>query len=143
MNSINEIAENLIRGAKSGLSEMSFVKAYRGSPARIPLDGFLAVVSVGAVSRRKCFIGGVCSNGLKGDLYSADMRVTLHAPCSAGGEALSLKALELSDELRDADSEGYIQDISISGIAYDNKNLSVYRDVVASISYLLCEVENE
>jgi hypothetical protein len=140
MNNITEVADDIVRRARAGLYGIRFIKAYRKEYAERPPEDFLAVVNLEKVESSRSFIGDVCCNGLRGEAFNAELRISLFAPYDEGGEALGLRALSLCDALRNADNNGYIEELYITGVNYDKNSITIYRDIVVRLGYFICEV---
>ena len=138
MNRIEEIADQLVSGAKESTENIKFIKSYKYSPAETPVRGYLAVVEAANVKQKRRFLGGLFREGLKGEAYTAELWLSVYCPKGLSGAGLSEKTLELANALKNADTAGYIKSIKIEGIAYSENSAAVYRKIRVGLGFVLC-----
>lgn len=141
MTEIEAAVESLIRKTKKRpeLSAVRFIKAYREAEAETPVSGYLAVVSIESVSKSRSFLGDDVGNGLKGEKFTAVVKVKIYAPHFEKGQDLTGIAGVFCSCVKEADEEDVIEDISFSPVGFDQQLNAVYRCCNLSIGFYLCQ----
>lgn len=141
MTEIEEIVDSLITKTKETpeLSSVRFIKAYRESEAETPVSGYLAVVSVESVSKSKGFLGDDVASGLKGERFSALVRVKIYAPHYEKGQDLTGISGIFCSSVKKADTDDVIEGISFSPAGFDQQLNAMYRCCNLSIGFYLCQ----
>lgn len=136
-NSITQLVQK-IKNTKA-LSECIFVKGHKGTECANPLLNYTIVVSVCDIESSSQFIGESVGENLNGSIVNIGVKFRIYAPKKSGGDALLEKAVNLSSTIKNCDDQNLCQGIEVSGIAFDSDMLTVYRDVVAKLSFCLYE----
>ncbi len=141
MTQIEDNINALIKSMKKQeeLSLYTFVKGFSACDHPNPLDSYLIAVSTLDTKVTTEFLGDSVGKNLKGNIVNADLKFRVYAPKHDGGDGLLSLCCTLSDVLRRCDTNKVCEDVKVSGISFDNDANTVYRDVVASLSFCLCE----
>lgn len=141
MTEIENIVDELIVKAKkdSGLSGVRFIKAYREDQVETPVSGYLAVVSIDSMSQSKSFLGDDVKNGLKGEKFTALVKVKIYAPHYEKGQDLTGISGIFCSSIKNADDEDVIEEISFSPVGFDQQINAMYRCCNVSIGFYLCQ----
>ncbi|MGN1468292.1 MAG: hypothetical protein ACI4W1_08290 [Ruminococcus sp.] len=141
LNEIEEIVDRLIVKAKgdSELSKVRFVKAYKEKEAETPVSGYLAVVSIESMTQTKSFLGNAVNQGLKGEKYTADVKVKIYAPNYEDGQDLTGIAGIFCNSIKNADDKNVIEEVCFEPIGFDENMNAMYRPCNVKIGFYLCE----
>lgn len=141
MNQIENQIDQIILGLKSmeSLGEVRFVREYGVNKTELPISGLLAVVSVTDMAQSKEYIGGYVASGLKGEQYSAKAEIRVYAPATENGNGLSEVVSEMLVGLKNADSQGIIQNLNAYSIQFDADMNAIYRTICFDVEFCLCE----
>ena len=134
---INELVKSI--KADKSLSGHCFVKGFSATEHPNPLCGYLIAISTLDTQVGTRFVGDNVGSNLKGSILNATVKFRVYAPKNEGGDGLLTLAQTLSEAIRRCDTQSVCQDISVSGIAFDSDAMTVYRDVVAQLSFCLYE----
>lgn len=133
---INELVK---RVKKVGtLSNLRFIKGYNSSDFASPVLENLISVSTLETTENKSFPTDGSSN-LCG--YDVPVRFRVYAKESFSGDGLINLCYELSDAIKSCDSDKFCTDIKISKISYDSDANTVFRDVIAKLSFVILDGE--
>lgn len=136
----NKIDELIGRVKKHhALTECCFVPAYPPRKTPNPIKKYTVTVANDAVRTSRIFIGEKAGAGVKGVVCEAELRMRVYAPERTSGSALLRMTSLLMDALESQDRDRAILSMSLSGISFDTAARVEYRDVIAKLSYLLCE----
>lgn len=119
--------------------DCTFVKGFSVLDCPNPLTGYMIAVSTLDTQVDAEFIGDSVGENLSGRMYNATVKFRLYAPKNDGGDGLSTLACSLMQAVRRCDIQNVCQDIKMSGIAFDSQAMTVYRDVVADLSFCMYE----
>ncbi len=141
MTEIEQIVNKLIKNVKQTpeLSQVRFVKEYNSTNIETPISSYLAVVSIDTMSKSKNFLGNIVKNGLKGDKYSATIKVSIYAPDYENGNDLTGISGVFCESIKNADEENIIDKISFEPIGFDTNIQAMCRSCKVDISFYLCE----
>ena len=141
MNQIENQIDQIILGLKSmeSLGEVRFVREYGVNKTELPISGMLAVVSVTDMAQSKEYIGGYVSSSLKGEQYSAKVEIRVYAPATENGNGLSEIVSEMLLGLKNADSQGIIQNLNAYSIQFDADMNAIFRTICFDVEFCLCE----
>lgn len=135
--SINELVKSIKND--SDLNKHCFVKGFSAAEHPNPLGGYLIAVSTLDTQVSSRFVGDNVGSNLKGSILNATVKFRVYAPKNEGGDGLLALSQTLSEAIKRCDTQNVCQDISVSGIAFDNDAMTVYRDVAAHLSFCLYE----
>ncbi len=121
------------------LSQYCFVKGFSAREFPNPLTDYVIAVSTLDTQVGVEFFGETVGDNLCGSMYNATLKFRVYAQKNEGGEGLLALAHTLCEALKKNDSENTIQNITTSSISFDNDAMTVYRDVVAELSFCLYE----
>ncbi len=125
---------------KSGsFSDIRFVRGFGAHEHQNPLSEYMIAVSTLDTQVNSKFLGDAVGENLEGSMCDLTLKFRVYAPKNNGGEGLINLANELCSAIKEHDSLNACQDIKISAIAFDETAMSVYRDVVAQLSYCVYE----
>lgn len=136
-NSITQLVKK-IKGMNS-LSECIFVKGFESAECANPLSHYTIAVTVCDMESSTRFIGENVADNLKGAMVDVGVKFRIYAPKKSGGDMLLNLAVELSSAIRSCDEQNLCQNIEMSGVAFNGDMMTVYRDVVAKLSFCLYE----
>lgn len=141
MKQIEENINELVRKVKEDdeFSFYTFVKGFGALEHPNPLKGYLIAVSTLDTGTCTEFLGDNVGENFKGSILNATVKFRIYAPKNDGGDGLLSLCCSLSDAIKRADTKNECEDIKISGIAFDNDAMTVYRDVVVSLSFCIYE----
>ncbi len=141
MKQIEENINELVRKVKEDeeFSFYTFVKGFSALEHPNPLKGYLIAVSTLDTGTCTEFLGDNVGENFKGSILNATVKFRIYAPKNDGGDGLLSLCCSLSDAIKRADTKNECEDIKISGIAFDNDAMTVYRDVVVSLSFCIYE----
>lgn len=120
-------------------SDICFVKGFNTQEHPNPLTGYLIAVSTLDTQVGTQFVADALGENMSGSMYNATLKFRLYAPKNDGGDGLSTLAYELCESIKKCDTLNVLEDIKVSGIAFDNDANTVYRDVVAQLSFCIYE----
>lgn len=121
------------------LKDYCFVKGFSATDHPNPLRGYLIAVSTLDTQVGTSFIGENVGENLKGSIFNATVKFRVYAPKKAGGDGLLSLSQILCEAIKRCDTQNVCEDISVSSIAFDNDAMTVYRDVVAELSFCMYE----
>ncbi|MBQ2970933.1 MAG: hypothetical protein IJO20_05680 [Ruminococcus sp.] len=141
---MTQIEDNITRLIKSikqeeELSYYTFVKGFSATDHPNPMESYLIAVSTLDTKVTTEFLGDGVGKNLKGSIVNADLKFRVYAPKHDGGDGLLSLCCTLCDVIKRCDTNKVCEDVKVSGISFDNDANTVYRDVVASLSFCLCE----
>lgn len=138
---IEKIVDKLINAVRKTpeLAQVRFVKEYNSVNVETPISSYLAVVSIDTMSKSKNFLGNIVKNGLKGDKYSATVKVNIYAPDYENGNDLTGISGVFCESIKNADEENIIDKISFEPIAFDTTINAMCRSCKVEISFYLCQ----
>ena len=141
MKQIEENINELVRKVKEDdeFSFYTFVKGFSALEHPNPLKGYLIAVSTLDTGTCTEFLGDNVGENFNGSILNATVKFRIYAPKNDGGDGLLSLCCSLSDAIKRADTKNECEDIKISGIAFDNDAMTVYRDVVVSLSFCIYE----
>lgn len=141
MNQIEKQLDNIIIRLKSAesLESIKFLREYGNHRMENPVRSVMAVVSVKFTERSMDYIGGYLSPALKGELYTAKAEIKVYAPAHSNGSGLTEIVSALLTELRKADEENIITEMSAGSIVFDADMNAVYRAISLSLEFCLYE----
>ncbi|MBE6824880.1 MAG: hypothetical protein E7513_05985 [Ruminococcaceae bacterium] len=141
MKQIENYIDELVLKIKEddSLSQYCFVKGFSAREFPDPLVGYIIAVSTLDTQVGVEFLSQAVGENLCGSMYNMTLKFRVYAPKNEGGEGLLALAHTLCETLRKNDSENVIQNITTSSISFDNDAMTVYRDVVAELSFCLYE----
>lgn len=141
MKQIDKSINGLVRRIKQDerLKSLTFVKGFSSVEHPDPLSGYLIAVSTLDLSVGTNFVGESVGDNLKGMVQTATVKFRVYAPKNDGGDGLLSLCCDLSDAIEKSDTMGVCEDVKISSIAFDNDANTVYRDVVATLSFCVYE----
>lgn len=119
--------------------EYTFVKGFSSSEFPNPLKGCLIAVSTLDTQADTQFLGQSVGENLKGSIVNVTVKFRVYAEKNAGGDGLLQECCILCDVIRRCDKDKACEDIKISSISFDNDANTVYRDVVAQLSFCMYE----
>lgn len=121
------------------LVDYTFVNGFGASDHEYPLKGYLIAVSTLDQQVGKEFLGNRLSDNLTGSIYNCTLKFRLYAPKSAGGEGLSSLAYTLTQAIKKCDTQSVCESINATPINFDTDMMTVYRDVIAELSFCVYE----
>ena len=121
------------------ISGVRFVREYGTDKVETPVRGMLAVVGITQSSRKKGYIGGYLSSGIKGETFGADVEIRVYSPANENGTGLSEAVSEILTGLEKADEEKLITESSAGSIEFDADMNAIFRTIKFSIEFCLCE----
>lgn len=136
-NSITQLVQRI--KSTNEFSECTFVKGHKSSECANPLLNYMVAVSVCDIESSVRFIGESVGENLNGSIVNVGVKFRIYSPKKSGGDALLEMAVKLSSAIKSCDEQNLCQGIEVSGIAFDSDMLTVYRDVVAKLSFCLYE----
>lgn len=141
MTEIEQIVHKLITAVKltPELSQVRFVKEYNNIDVETPVSSYLAIVSIDSMTREKNFLGNTVHDGLKGDKYSATIKVSIYAPDYENGSSLTGISGVFCESIKNVDEENVIEKITFEPIAFDSNINAMYRSCKVYIGFYLCE----
>lgn len=141
MNQIEQQLDSIIIRLKSAesLKGIRFLREYGTHRMENPVKTAVAVVSVKCTERCMDYIGGYLSPALKGELYTAKAEIRVYAPADSNGSGLTELVSNLLCELKKADEEKIITEVSAGSIVFDADMNAVYRAVSLSLEFCLYE----
>lgn len=135
--SIDELVKKIKKD--EALSDLCFVKGFSFNEQPAPLNSYMIAVSTLDAQIGTQFVSDAVGENLKGSMYDATLKFRIYAPKNKGGEGLVALATDLCNAIRKNDAENVCNDIKVSGISFDEQMMSVYRDVVAQLSFCMYE----
>lgn len=141
MKQIDKSVSVLVRKIKQDerLKDFTFVKGFSSVEHPNPPEGYMIAVSTLDLNVGTQFLGENVGENLKGSVQTATVKFRVYAPKNDGGEGLLSLCCDLSDAIEKSDTLNVCEDIKISPIAFDNDANTVYRDVVATLSFCVYE----
>ena len=141
MKQIEHSVNTLVRKIKQDnrLKDYTFVKGFSCVEHPEPLTGYMIAVSTLDLDVDTNFVGENVGENLKGRLETATVKFRVYAPKNDGGDGLLSLCCDLSDAIEKCDTLNVCEDVKISPIAFDNDAHTVYRDVVATLSFCVYE----
>lgn len=141
MTEIEKIVDQLIKETKKNteLSNVRFIKAYRSNQVETPITGYLAVVSIESMTCEKSFLGNTAYQGLKGEKYTAQVKVRIYAPNYENGQDLTGISGVFCNSIKSADEESVIEQVSFSPIEFDENINAMCRCCNVRIGFYLCQ----
>lgn len=121
------------------LSNYTFVRGFSALEYPNPLEDYMIAVSTLDTQAGTQFVGENISGNLKGCVLNATVKFRVYAPKNDGGDGLLSLACTLGEAIKRCDTLNACEDITTSSIAFDNDAMTVYRDVVASLSFCIYE----
>ena len=136
-NTIDELIKRV--KASPAMSELVYASEY--PPRDLPsiMDKYVVTVSNTGVEVLRQFVGDAVADGRRGALYGCELRLRVYSPSESAGAALLRVTSLLYDAVCRADTDGAVQDMSLSGISYDDTAHTVYRDLTVRLGYVLSE----
>lgn len=133
--------DELIKRVKAIRAVSGFVFASEYPPRETPNPFDRYVVTVGNTGVRAAgrFLGDGVTADRRGALYEITVRLRIYAPEVSSAAALLRASSLLADAVERADCERAVQSVTLSGVAYDATARTVYRDVTATLLYVLSE----
>ncbi len=141
MTQIEHNVEALVRRIKAdeNLSGYCFVKGFSACEHPNPLESYLIAVSTLDAQVGTRFVGDEVGKRLSGSMYNATLKFRVYAPKNDGGEGLATLCYELCEAIKRCDTQNVCESIKTSGIAFDNEAMTVYREIIAELSFCLYE----
>ncbi len=136
-NYINELVHKIKKN--STFDDCVFVKGFSAFEFPNPNTDYMIAVSTLDSAVGVEFCGDNVGENLSGSIFNATVKFRVYAKKNEGGDGLLALATSLCDVVKKCDSENTLTDITVSPIAFDNDAMTVYRDVVASLSFCLYE----
>ncbi len=141
MTQIEHNVEALVRKIKKDdkMKDYCFVKGFKANEHQNPIESYMIAVSTLDAHVGTDFVSDLVGENLKGSMYLATVKFRVYAPKNDGGDGLTSVVYELCEAIKRSDSFNVCEKISTTGIAFDNEAMTVYRDVVAQLSFCLYE----
>ncbi len=141
MKQIEDYITSLVLSIKKEeqLRDCRFVKGFSAFEHENPLSGYMVAVSTLDTQFKDEFIGEDVNMGYKTSVVDATAKFRVYAPKNDGGDGLLTLSLLLSDAIKRYDTQNVCQDVKVSSISFDDDAMTVYRDVLAQLSFCLCE----
>lgn len=141
MTQIEDNINSLVRRIKGEeeFKDFTFVKGFSSLDHPNPLTNNLIAVSTLDTGVGTEFVGESVGDNLKGSIINATVKFRIYAVKNDGGDGLLSLCCTLSDVIKRCDKDHVCEDIKISSISFDNDANTVYRDVVAVLSFCLYE----
>lgn len=141
MKQIDKSVNSLVRKIKQDerLKDFTFVKGFSTVEHPDPLSGYLIAVSTLDIGVGTRFVGESVGENLRGMVQNATVKFRVYAPKNDGGDGLLSLCCDLCDAIEKSDTLNVCEDVKISPIAFDNDANTVYRDVVATLSFCVYE----
>lgn len=135
--SINELVRKIKTDER--LKDYTFVKGFSSVEHPNPLEGYLIAVSTLDLHAGTQFVGEAVGENLKGCVLTATVKFRIYAPANDGGEGLLTLCCDLTDAIEKNDTLNVCEDVKTTAIAFDNDANTVYRDVLATLSFCIYE----
>ena len=141
MNVISNIIDELVKNIKKddAFSDICFVKGFSVTENPDPFSSYMIAVSTLDSTVSVEFCSDNVGEDLSGSIFNSTVKFRVYSKKNEGGDGLLALCTSLCDVIRKNDNENMLTGISISSIAFDNDAMTVYRDVVASLSFCLYE----
>lgn len=141
MDQITNTIDELVRKIKAdeAFHNITFVKGFSFSEHQNPFDDYLIAVSKLDSQQSSSFVGDSVGENLRGSMYEMTVKFRIYAPKNEGGDGLVELSNQMSESIKKHDVYNACQDIKISSIAFDESAMTVYRDVVALMSFCVYE----
>lgn len=141
MTQIEDNISALVKRIKedSSLCDYTFVNGFKGAEHEYPLKDYLIAVSTLDQQVGKEFVGNKVGEKLSGSMYNCTLKFRLYAPKNAGGEGLSSLACTLTQAIKKNDTQSVCESVKVTPISFDTDMMTVYRDVVAELSFCVYE----
>ncbi|MBQ8859999.1 MAG: hypothetical protein IJ015_01515 [Ruminococcus sp.] len=141
MTQIESNIDALVKRIKNDdkLKDYTFVKGFSAFDHPNPVSGYLIAVSTLESQVQDSFIGENLSGGVKGSIVDVIVKFRVYSKKNDGGDGLLSVCCAISDAVKNCDTHNECGDIKISSISFDSEADTVYRDVLLSLSFCLCE----
>ena len=139
MTQILDYIDDLVKRIKEdkAFTDICFVKGFNSKEHPNPLCGYMIAVSTLDSETSTRFIGSSKDDNPSASMYNATVKFRLYAPKNDGGDGLAMLAYDLCEAIKRCDTLNMCEDIKTSAIAFDSDAMTVYRDVVAQLSFCL------
>lgn len=141
MKQIENYIDSLVKKIKedSVFDECVFVKGFSALEFPNPNTSYMIAVSTLDSTVSVEFCSDNVGEDLSGSIFNSTVKFRVYSKKNEGGDGLLALCTSLCDVIRKNDNENMLTGITISSIAFDNDAMTVYRDVVASLSFCLYE----
>ena len=141
MEQISNMIEQFVRSIKQDeiFCDICFVKGFSKNDYPDPFSDYMIAVSTLDSHLSSQFVGDIVAENLKGSLYEVSVKFRIYAPKNDGGDGLIGLSNQMCESIRKHDEKNVCQDVTISPIAFDDEAKTVYRDIVALMSFCVYE----
>ncbi len=141
MNKISNIIDELVRSIKKdeAFCDISFVKGFSVNENPDPFSDYMIAVSTFDSHMQSEFLGDIVGENITGNIFEVTVKFRIYAPKNDGGDGLVEMSNRMCESIKRHDVHSVCKDIKISSIAFDEGAMTVYRDVVALMSFCVFE----
>lgn len=141
MNRISNIIDELVKNIKrdDDFSDICFVKGFSVTENPDPFSNYMIAVSTLDSHMQSDFLGDIVGENLTGSMFEVTVKFRIYAPKNDGGDGLVDMSNRMCESIKRHDVHSVCKDIKVSSIAFDEGAMTVYRDVVALMSFCVIE----
>ena len=141
MNRISNIIDELVKDIKrdDDFSDICFVKGFSVTENPDPFLNYMIAVSTLDSHMQSEFLGDIVGENLTGGMFEVTVKFRIYAPKNDGGDGLVDMSNRMCESIKRHDVHSVCKDIKVSSIAFDEGAMTVYRDVVALMSFCVIE----
>lgn len=141
MNRISNIIDELVKDIKrdDDFSDICFVKGFSVTENPDPFSNYMIAVSTLDSHMQSDFLGDIVGENLTGSMFEVTVKFRIYAPKNDGGDGLVDMSNRMCESIKRHDVHSVCKDIKVSSIAFDEGAMTVYRDVVALMSFCVIE----
>ncbi len=141
MNRISNIIDELVKEIKrdDDFSNICFVKGFSVTENPDPFSDYMIAVSTLDSHMQSEFLGDIVGENLTGNMFEVTVKFRIYAPKNDGGDGLVDMSNRMCESIKRHDVHSVCKDIKVSSIAFDEGAMTVYRDVVALMSFCVIE----
>ena len=141
MNRISNIIDELVKNIKrdDDFSDICFVKGFSVTENPDPFSNYMIAVSTLDSHMQSEFLGDIVGENLTGSMFEVTVKFRIYAPKNDGGDGLVDMSNRMCESIKRHDVHSVCKDIKVSSIAFDEGAMTVYRDVVALMSFCVIE----
>lgn len=141
MNRISNIIDELVKDIKrdDDFSDICFVKGFSVTENPDPFLNYMIAVSTLDSHMQSEFLGDIVGENLTGCMFEVTVKFRIYAPKNDGGDGLVDMSNRMCESIKRHDVHSVCKDIKVSSIAFDEGAMTVYRDVVALMSFCVIE----
>lgn len=141
MEQISNMIEQFVKSIKTDESfcDICFVKGFSKSEYPDPFSEYMIAVSTLDSHLSSQFVGDIVAQNIKGNLFEVTVKFRIYAPKNDGGDGLVSISNQMCESIKKHDTKNFCQEVTVSPIAFDDDAKTVYRDVVALMSFCVYE----